>query len=238
MATVGVDTTSVFADGLLDLPPVWSQAMRGGTSPTAPSWSTFRIPTATAARTNGKSLLSGFGTEDTHHILHTLWWGSEGLPYFNQSIYIHSHIETPYGVRRKGGGRHPAIPSWKWRARRSSPAALVNPWGHHFNDWGQSFATDGAFGEGINYVFPGATFCTAPGASRILKGLNPGSPKHCSLEIVDGRHLPDDWQGSMITNDFRAHRVCRFVVSEEGSGYSSREQEELIKTTHVAEASS
>ena len=24
--------------------------------------------------------------------------------YFNQSVYIHSHIETPYGVRRLGGG--------------------------------------------------------------------------------------------------------------------------------------
>ncbi len=24
--------------------------------------------------------------------------------YFNQSIYIHSHIETPHGVRRLNGG--------------------------------------------------------------------------------------------------------------------------------------
>ena len=44
-------------------------------------------------------MLSGFGTEDTHHILHTLRWGPDGMLYFNQSIYIHSHIETPYGVR-------------------------------------------------------------------------------------------------------------------------------------------
>ena len=47
---------------------------------------------------------SGFGTEDTHHILHTLRWGPEGLLYMNQSIYIHSHVETPHGVRRLGGG--------------------------------------------------------------------------------------------------------------------------------------
>ena len=31
---------------------------------------------------------------------------------------------------------------------------LVNSWGHHFDRWGQSFATDGAGGEGINYVVP------------------------------------------------------------------------------------
>ena len=40
-------------------------------------------------------VLSGFGTEDTHHLLHTLRWGPERRMYFNQSIYIHSHIETP-----------------------------------------------------------------------------------------------------------------------------------------------
>ena len=34
----------------------------------------------------------------------------------------------------------------------------------------------------------------ATGAGRILDGLNPGSPKECGLEIVDGRHLPDDCQ--------------------------------------------
>ncbi len=69
---------------------------------------------------------------------------------------------------------------------------------------------------------------------RILPGLNPGSPKYCGLEIVGGRHLPDDWQGNLLTNDFRANRVCRFVVSDNGAGFSSREMPELIKTSHRA----
>ena len=70
---------------------------------------------------------------------------------------------------------------------------FVNPWGHAFDDYGVSFATDGAGGEGINYVVPGASYVTAFGAQRILSGLNPGSPKLCGLEIVSGRHLPDDF---------------------------------------------
>ena len=151
----------------------------------------------------------------------------------NQSIYIHSHVETPYGVKRLNGGG-----IWRFRPETMQLEIVcegfVNPWGHHFDDWGQSFATDGAYREGINYVFPGSVFVTAPGAKRILAGLNPGSPKHCGLEIVSGRHLPEDWRGNMITNDFRAHRVCRFVVSEDGSGYASRQEVELIKSSHVA----
>jgi len=178
-------------------------------------------------------VLSGFGTEDTHHLLHSLRWGHDGMLYMNQSIYIHSHIETPYGVKHLNAGG-----IWQFRPETMQLEVFcrgfVNPWGHHFDHWGQSFATDGAYGEGINYVFPGAVFVTAVNAKRILKGLNPGSPKHCGLEIVSGRHLPPEWQGNMITNDFRAHRVCRFVVSEDSSGYASRQETELIKTTHVA----
>jgi len=180
-----------------------------------------------------RTVLSGFGTEDTHHLLHTLRWGVDGAMYMNQSIYIHSHIETPHGVKRLNGGG-----IWRFRPDTMELEVFcrgfVNPWGHHQDRWGQSFATDGAYGEGINYVFPGAIFATAPGEKRRLRGLNPGSPKHCGLEILSGRHLPPEWAGSMITNDFRAHRVCRFVVSEDGSGYASRQAPELIKTKHVA----
>ena len=180
-----------------------------------------------------KVILSGFGTEDTHHMVHTLRWGMDGLLYFNQSIYIHSHLETPYGPKRLGGGG-----IWQLRPKNLeleiTMRGLVNSWGHHFDQWGQSFATDGAGGEGINYVIPRAYYATAVGAKRVVQGLNPGSPKHCGLEILSGRHLPDDWQQSFITNDFRGHRVCRFTLEPDGAGYISKQQPELIKTNHPA----
>ena len=153
--------------------------------------------------------------------------------YFNQSTYIHSHIETPYGVRRLGGGG-----IWQFRPETMQLEiflhGLINPWGHHFDRWGQSFATDGAGDEGINYVLPGASYAWTPGATRIIHGLNPGSPKDCGAEILSGRHLPEDWQGNILTNDFRGHRVCRYVLTEDGAGFAAREKAELIKTSHPA----
>ena len=71
----------------------------------------------------------------------------------------------------------------------------------------------------INYVFPGSVFVTAHSSKKILRGLNPGQPKQCGLEMVDSSHFPAEWQGNLITNDFRGHRVNRFVISESGSGY-------------------
>src|SRR5207302_3946655 len=46
--------------------------------------------------------------------------------------------------------------------------------------------------------------------------------------------LPEDWRGNAITNDFRGHRVCRFVLREDGAAYTSQEMPELIKTNHTA----
>jgi putative heme-binding domain-containing protein len=226
------DKTTVFADGLL-IPT----GVEPGDSGAYVGASTDLLH---LSRKNGlkgplrrRVILSGFGTEDTHHLIHTLRWGHDGMLYFNQSIYIHSHIETPYGPRRLGGGG-----IWQFRpeTRRLEVFARGwwNAWGHHFDRWGQSFVTDGAGTEGVNPVIVGASYTATPGVPRVLQGLNPGHPKYCGHEIVSGRHLPEAWRGNLITNDFRGHRVCRFVLAPDGSGYTAKLQADLIKSDHPA----
>ncbi len=226
------DKTTVFADGLLI--PTGVEPGDGGAYVANSTELLHMKDTDGDGKADARRVvLSGFGTEDTHHILHTLRWGFDGQLYFNQSIYIHSHIETPHGVRRLGGGG-----IWELRPETMQLEVFIrglcNPWGHHFDRWGQSFATDGAGGEGINYCLQGAYYFTAPDAVRTLPGLNPGSPKDCGLEVASGRHLPESWQGSLLTNDFRGNRVCRYVLSDDGAGFATREQAELIKTPHMA----
>ncbi|APZ93140.1 putative membrane-bound dehydrogenase domain protein [Fuerstiella marisgermanici] len=226
------DETHVFAEGLL-IPTGIAPGDGGAYVANSTQLLHFADTDDDLKADSKRIVLSGFGTEDTHHILHTLRWGPDGYLYFNQSIYIHSHIETPWGVRRLNAGG-----IWQFRPETLELGVfmrgLVNTWGHHFDRFGQSFATDGAGGEGINYIVPGAYYFTAANAPQILHGLNPGSPKHCGLEIVETPMLPPDWQGSAITNDFRGHRVCRFNLSEDRSGFVSREQQEVVWSDHVA----
>ena len=226
------DKTTVFADGLL-IPTGIEPGDGGAYVANSTELIHLKDTDGDGKADKRRVVLSGFGTEDTHHILHTLRWGYDGQLYFNQSIYIHSHIETAHGVKRLNGGG-----IWNFRPETMELdvfiRGLVNTWGHHFDRWGQSFATDGAGGEGINYCLPGAYYFTAPDAVRVLAGLNPGSPKDCGLEVASGRHLPESWQGSLLTNDFRGNRVVRYVLSDDGAGFASREQPELIKTPHLA----
>ena len=174
-------------------------------------------------------VLSGFGTEDTHHILHTLRWGHDGQLYMNQSIYIHSHIETPHGVERLNSGG-----VWHLRPNTLELGVFVkgfcNPWGHHFDDFGQSFITDGAGFQGISYGVPGAMYFTYARAPRLLDSISPGSyPKYCGLEILYSEQFPEEWQGSAITCDFRSHRIVQFSIDEQGAGYAAQEQPELVR---------
>ncbi len=167
-----------------------------------------------AADGTKRIVLSGFGTEDTHHTIHTLRWGPDGRLYFNQSIYIHSHLETPWGLVRLNSG---GCLAYDPRTERVEVFAKgwINSWGHAWDRWGQSFFTDGAGGGGINWAFPGAQFVTYEGARQTIPSVSPGSyPKFCGLEIVYSPHFPADWQGNAVTCDFRAHRIVRFGITD------------------------
>ena len=178
-------------------------------------------------------LLSGFGSEDTHHTLHRLRWGPGGLLYMLQGYYIGTHVETLYGPRRLNGG---GLWSYDTRTRRLEiySRGLVNPWGMVFNRWGQSFQTDGAGGQGINYTFPDSVFLASPHEHRTLSGLNPGRPKSCGLEIISGSHFPPGWKGSLLTNDFRANNIDRYVITPDQSGYKSALQPDLLGSSHLS----
>ena len=169
-----------------------------------------------------KIVLSSFGTEDSHHNVHTLRWAPDGQMYFDQSIYIRTDVETPHGVvRLKSGG------IFNFRPQTLDLDIFLrgfcNPWGHAFDEFGQSFVTDGAGSQGINFGIRNATYFTYANMRREMKSISPGSyPKFCGLEFVHSEQFPSDWQGNLITSDFRAHRVVRFAVSEQGAGFAAQ----------------
>lgn len=226
------DKSTVFADGLLI--PTGVEPGDGGVYVGQSTQLLFFKDNDGDGKADEKRVvLSGFGTEDTHHIVHTLHWGPDGQLYFDQSIYIHTHIETPHGVVRLNSGG-------LWHLRPSTMELGVylrgfcNPWGHQFDEFGQSFVTDGAGSQGLTWGVPGATYFTYANMRRELKSVSPGSyPKFCSLEIIHSRQFPPDWQGNAITCDFRAHRVVRFAIDEKESGYETRELADLIRSTNV-----
>ena len=224
------DKSTVFAEGLLV--PHSVMPVPGGAYVTSTTEFLF------FADTNGDDIaderhviFDGFGNADVHHMIHGLRWSPWGDLFFTQSIYINTFVETPYGVRRLNGSG-----TWSFRPETGRleifNRGMINPWGQALDEWGQSFATDGAGSSGISYIFPESAHATAVGADRVIDGLNSGTPKNTGAEVIYSRHLPANWQGSILTSDFRANRTVRYAITPEGSGYHSEEVETVLHSSH------
>jgi putative heme-binding domain-containing protein len=197
-------------------------------------------PDADGLLSDRRIVFSGFGTEDTHHIIHALHWGIDGRLYFHQTIYIHSHIETPWGLIRANSGVAFAYDPERERLEVHSKG-LVNAWGQQEDLAGQTFLTSGADGNGVSWGFPGAVLPPSEGARRTISSISPGSyPKFCGLEIVHSPLFGADWQGNAITNDFRAHRIVRFAFNDftadaqPKSGYITKTQPDVVRTSDAS----
>jgi len=227
------DKSTVFAEGVL-IPTGVLPDNRGGVYVAA----SHQLLHFSDTNGDGKAdvrriILSSFGTEDTHHNLHTLRWGFDGHLYMNQSIYTHTHIETPHGVMRLNSGG-----IWRF-----NPDTLLmeiftkggcNPWGHHWDQFGNSFFTDGAGFKGLYHAIDGATYFTYSDMRREAESISPGNwPKFASLERVHSPAFPADWQGNLITCDFRAHRIVRFGLKEVGSSFQTVEMPDVLRSTNV-----
>jgi len=227
------DKSAVFADGLLIPTGVLPDSNGGCYVAASHELLYFKDTNGDGKADEKRIVLSSFGTEDTHHNLHTLRWGYDGHIYMNQSIYTHTHIETPLGVRRLNSAGIWRFDPYTYQLEVFTRGGC-NPWGHTWDDYGNSFFTDGAGFQGVSYCVPGAMYFTYAGARRELQSISPGNyPKFASLEVVRSPQFPDDWQGDFITCDFRAHRVVHFKYSEAGAGYQTKEMPDLLRSTNV-----
>jgi putative heme-binding domain-containing protein len=224
---------SVFVDGLT-VPTGIMPGDRGVYIGQGETLLHFRDTKRTGKANERRVIFTGFGTSDTHHTLNTFRWGPDGALYFNQGVYILSTVETPYGPRKHFGG-------CVWQCRTDSLRLEVydrsilpnNTWGHAFGPWGQSFLAS-AWPGALNLCLPDSPLhrTTQPELVPNLKLTQIGGERHCGLEIVTGRHLPDDWQGNLLTGDFLSHRIYRYAVADDGQRFTTRLLPPLVVSKH------
>jgi hypothetical protein len=179
-------------------------------------------------------LLTGFGTQDTHHTLNSFRWGPDGNLYFNQGIYIKSTVETPYGPRPLWGGCIWQLRPDRLRLEVHDRSILgTNTWGHIFDAWGQSFCTT-AWPDGIHLVLPDSPLTTSND-----KGVVPPLPltrvadgRHCGATFISGRHFPDDWQGNLVSGSFAQQLIYRYQINDTGAKFVGKQLPPLLVSKH------
>jgi len=199
------DTSKIFADDLHV--PLSFEFGDGGVYVSEQPHLTFLADTDGDDRADRHEvLLSGFGTEDSHHSLHDFIWTPDGALLFRESIFHHTQVETPYGpVRQRNSGWFRYEPrSHRLTSLGSYPS--TNPWGVTFDAWGNHLASHPIFAEAFHALDP-----PYPAQHAAPVGLQAYSGT-CGQAFIDCPGFPDDLQGCFVkarykpTNRIELHR--------------------------------
>ena len=218
------DKSTVFADGLY-LPTGIELANGGCYVAQSPDVFFFKDTDGDDVADVKEVALTGFGIEDSHHSISAWRRGPGGWIYFQEGIFLHTQVETQYGVVRNFNGGvyqyNPRTQELKMFVRGTGG----NPWGYVFDRWGQSFMVNN---PRIIYLSPGS------GASNESKGVPPliSTEKQCGGDLATGMHLPEDIRGQLLTCRFKSRTIIRYEFVEDGAGFQASVLPPLIASKH------
>ena len=176
-----------------------------------------------------RRLLTGFGTEDSHHSLHDMVWTPDGDLMFREGVFHHSQIETPYGpVRQQNSGWFRFRPN-SHRLVSFGTYSSTNPWGVTFDAWGRHVASHPIFASAFHALDP-----PYPQQHPRPTGLQAYSGT-CGQEFVDFATFPADLQGSYIKVRYKpTNRVEIHEWYEDDFGCDERYVGDLIFSTNLS----
>jgi len=225
------DHHAVFADSLY-LPTGFELGHGGVFVTQAPDFVFLKDTDGDGRADSRQTLLSGFGTEDSHHVLNAYTWGPDGALYMHSGTFLHSQIETPYGPQRGAYGV-----TWRYEPRTMKLEPYIsypyaNPWGNVFTRNGTHIIAD--VSTGMNYFAPPLTVAIDyPQKHMGMKDFltTKVKPKTCGVEIISSSAFPESAQGNVLFNTFIGFQgVRQHVPREEGSGIVADETTPLLQS--------
>ena len=218
------DKSTVFADGLY-LPTGIELANGGCYIAQSPDVFFFKDTDGDDVADVKELALTGFGIEDSHHSISAWRRGPGGWLYFQEGIFLHTQVETARGlVRNFNGGVYQYNPRTK-ELRVFCSGTGGNPWGHVFDDWGQSFMVNN---PKIMYISP----ATGNSGENVKVETLISTSKQCGGDLARGSHIGDDLRGQLLTGRFKGRSVVRYEFIEDGAGFNAKVLEPLIESKH------
>ena len=195
------DKCSVFAEGLNI--PLSFEFARGGLYCSEQPHLTFLHDEDGDDRMDRRSIvLTGFGTEDSHHALHDFTWTPDGDLIFRESIFHHSSVETIHGpVRARDSSFFRYTPRTQKLTAFGSYMS-TNPWGLTFDKWGWHLGSHPVFASAVHALNPPYPQQHVPAGDYF-----PAYSGTCGQEFIYTRHFPDELQGCFVRVRYKPTNV-------------------------------
>ena len=178
-------------------------------------------------------ILSGFDDHDTHHAIHAFQSDPSGAFYMGEGTFLHSHVETAYGVERSTNGGWFRYSPQRRQVERTARLSIPNPWGMTFDAYGQDFFADTS-DPNVRWLSPGTMKVPFGEFAPLPRNLVPKAQMvrpTAGLEVVSSRHFPDDVQGDLLINNTIGFLGTKqHAVSEDGTGFKLTYRQDLIQS--------
>lgn len=174
-------------------------------------------------------LLTGFGTEDSHHALHDFVWTPDGDLLFRESIFHNSQVETAYGpIRAKNSAWFRFTPGNQRLATFGSYPS-TNPWGVTYDGWGNHVASHPVFATAFHSKSP-----PYPEQQPRTVGINAysGTAGH---EFVDFPMWPEEMRGGFVKARYKpTNRIEIHKWKREEDRYAEEYVGDLLFSTNLS----
>lgn len=177
-------------------------------------------------------ILHGFGTEDVHHSISAFTWGQDGALYMHSGTFLHSQVETPYGLIRSDYGETLRYEPRTMKLEVYISYPYANPWGNVFMRDGTHLIGDVSTGN--NYFAPPMTTATRyPIKHTEMEDLSSDNykPKTCGMEIISSGNFPESLQQSLLMNTFIGFQgIINHKLVTRGSGLKAVRMKPVLQS--------
>jgi len=226
------DKQTIFARGL-HLPLSFEFAPEGVYVPQSSHLVLFRDRNGDGQADSSEVILSGFDDHDTHHAISAFRADPSGAFYMAEGTFLHSHVETPYGVERSTNGGFFRYAPQRQQLERTLRVSIPNPWGIAFDAYGQDFFADTS-DPNVRWMTPASLWVPfgefAPLPPNLIPKAQMVRPT-AGLDFISSRHFPDDVQGDLIINNTIGFLGTKqHAVSEDGTGFKLTFRQNLLQS--------
>jgi putative membrane-bound dehydrogenase-like protein len=205
-----------------------------------------------------RTLLQGFGSQDTHETLNTFQWGPDGRLYGLQGIFTQSKVDTLevssvpesllYGLhgiftQSKVDGVQMNAAVWRYDYPHKKfdvyAEGTSNPWGLDFDRHGQAFLACCVIPH-LFHMIPGGTYKRQAGNSQnpyaygLLNEIcdhihhKESGWAHAGTLVLQGDDIPEEYRGSILMGSIHGCSIKCDTLARNGSTFVAHHHPDFL----------